>query len=408
MAAAEERARMRIGKRAHLTYCTNIHPGESWPEVRANLERFLPAVKRRVAASRELGVGLRLSAAAADELRHPDRIEELRDFLRREGLYVFTINAFPYGPFHGRRVKEEVYLPDWRDEERLRYSDVAADLLSRLLPDDSEIEGSVSTVPGAFKPNAAAPADVERIAELLIRHAAFLSRLRAERGRTISLALEPEPACFLETIEESVAFFENRLFSRGAVARMCELTGLQRGAAEAALRRHLGLCYDLCHGAVEFEDPGRSLGLLRRAGIRIGKVQVTAGLRFPRIDRRVQELLQPFDDAVYLHQVVERGPRGLVRYVDLPQAFAGLGAGGGDREWRVHFHVPVFMADLGPFGSTQDFVAAMLERHGAEPLSDHLEVETYTWNVLPERYRAVDVVEAIARELEWVIDRLEA
>jgi hypothetical protein len=399
---------MKIGDRGHLTYCTNIHPGETWPEVRANLERFLPAVKRKVAPGRDLGVGLRLSAAAADELRNPETLEELRDFLRREGLYVFTINAFPYGPFHGRRVKEEVYLPDWRDEERLRYSDIASDILAQLLPDDAAMEGSVSTVPGAFKSNANSSEAVAHMADLMIRHAARLSRIRVERGRTISLALEPEPACFLETIEESVAFFESHLFSRGAVARMTELTGLQRGAAEEALRRHLRLCYDLCHGAVEFEDADGSLKRLKGAGIRIGKVQVTAGLRFPRVSPDVRELLQPFDDAVYLHQVVERGPRGLMRYVDLPQAFEALASGSGDREWRVHFHVPVFMSDLGAFGSTQDFVAEMLDRHCSDPISDHLEVETYTWNVLPERYRAGDVVDAIARELDWVIRRLTA
>lgn len=399
---------MRIGDRSHLTYCTNIHPGETWPEVRANLERFLPAVKRKLAARRDLGVGLRLSAAAADALYNPDTLEELRDFLRREGLYVFTINAFPYGPFHGRRVKEEVYLPDWRDEERMRYSNIASDILAQLLPDGTDLEGSVSTVPGAFKPNADSRASVLRMADLMIRHAAHLSRLRSECGRTISLALEPEPACFLETVEESVAFFKAHLFSRAAVTRMSELTGLPRTAAEEALRRHLGLCYDLCHGAVEFEDAGSSLERLKNAGIRIGKVQVTAGLRFPRVTREVKDLLRPFDDAVYLHQVVERGPHGVVRYVDLPQAFEGLASASGDREWRVHFHVPVFMSDLGPFGSTQDFVAEMLGRHRAEPISDHLEVETYTWNVLPKRYRAGDVVDAITRELDWVMGRLEA
>jgi len=399
---------MKIGDGAHLTYCTNIHPGETWSEVRANLERFLPAVKRKLAPGQNFGVGLRLSAAAADELHNPGPLEELRDFLRREGLYVFTINAFPYGPFHGRRVKEEVYLPDWRDEERLRYTDVASDILAQLLPDDAEIEGSVSTVPGAFKPNASSPETVAHMADLMIRHAARLSRLRSERGRTISLALEPEPACFLETVEESIAFFEAYLFSRAAISRMSELTRLARGTAEEALRRHLGLCYDLCHGAVEFEDAALSLKRLKDAGIRIGKVQVTAGLRFPRVARNVKDLLQPFDDAIYLHQVVERGPRGLVRYVDLPQAFDALASVSGDREWRVHFHVPVFMSDLGAFGSTQDFVAETLDRHRAEPISAHLEVETYTWNVLPERYRAGDVVDAIARELEWVVRRLDA
>ena len=148
---------MRIEGKGHLTYCTNIHPGESWEEVRANLGRYLPAVKQRIAPDRELGVGLRLSAAAAEALRDGPVLAELQDFLRREGLYVFTINAFPYGPFHGRRVKEEVYLPDWRDEQRLRYTDLVADLLLGLLPDDQALEGSISTVPGAFKSNAATP-----------------------------------------------------------------------------------------------------------------------------------------------------------------------------------------------------------------------------------------------------------
>jgi sugar phosphate isomerase/epimerase len=399
---------MRIEGKGHLTYCTNIHPGESWEEVRANLGRYLPAVKRIIAPDRELGVGLRLSAAAAQALQDPTAFGELRDFLRREGLYVFTINAFPYGPFHGRRVKEEVYLPDWRDEERLRYTDLVADLLVGLLPDDQALEGSISTVPGAFKSNATSRSAVERMADLMVRHAAHLARLQLEHGRTISLALEPEPCCFLETIEETVTFFEEHLFSRTAAARMSELTGLGRSTAEEALRRHLGVCYDLCHGAVEFEDADASLRRLTDAGIRIGKVQVTAGLRFPRVTREVADLLRPFDDAVYLHQVVERRARGLTRYVDLAQAFASLDAKTDEREWRIHFHVPVFLADLGAFGSTQDFVAAILNRHRARPISQHLEVETYTWDVLPEHYRTGGVVDAIVRELDWVVRQLAA
>lgn len=399
---------MRIEGKGHLTYCTNIHPGESWEEVRTNLGRYLPAVKRSIAPDRELGVGLRLSAAAAEALRNGVVFAELCDFLRREGLYVFTINAFPYGPFHGRRVKEEVYLPDWRDEDRLRYTDLIADLLIGLLPDDQALEGSISTVPGAFKPNAISRQAIERMAELMIRHAAHLARLRLEHGRTISLALEPEPCCFLETIEETVAFFEGHLFSRAAAARMSALTGLGRSAAEEALRRHLGVCYDLCHGAVEFEDGDASLRRLDDAGIRIGKVQVTAGLRVPRVTPEVVDLLRPFDDEVYLHQVVERGAKGLTRHVDLAQAFAGLDSKAGEREWRVHFHVPVFLADFGAFGSTQDFVAAILDRHRARPISQHLEVETYTWGVLPERYRTGGVVDAIVRELDWVVRQLAA
>jgi sugar phosphate isomerase/epimerase len=200
-------------------------------------------------------------------------LERLKAFLVESGLYVFTINGFPYGPFHGRPVKEAVYQPDWSHDERVAYSDLLANLLVELLPDDPGLDGSVSTVPGTFKPLAEAPGMVERIAANLIRHAAHLVRLRQSSGRTIALALEPEPYCLLETIDETVRFFEEHLFGAGAVRQLVDLTGLTRGDAEAALRRHLGVCYDVCHAAVEFEDPGGSLDALRQAGIGVPKLR---------------------------------------------------------------------------------------------------------------------------------------
>src|SRR5438132_878800 len=98
---------------AHLTYCTNIHPGESWSEVRANLERHVVRVKERIAPRERFGIGLRLSAQAARELASPPLMMAFRRWLDAHDLYVFTINAFPYGAFHGTRVKEDVYRPDW-------------------------------------------------------------------------------------------------------------------------------------------------------------------------------------------------------------------------------------------------------------------------------------------------------
>lgn len=398
---------MRIGSPAssHLTYCTNIHPGESWPEVRSNLERFVPEVKRRVAPEHEFGVGLRLSAAASAALREAAALEELKDFLRRERLYIFTINAFPYGVFHGQRVKEEVYLPDWRDPERLRYTSEVADLLTELLPDDPSIEGSISTVPGAFKAAICSPHDVERMAAQLIDQAAHLFRLCERTGRTLSLALEPEPCCFIETVAEAVDFFEGRLFSETGLERMMKATGLARARAEDALRRHLGVCLDLCHGAVEFEDPAASVQALRSAGIRIGKLQISAGLRVAPVDADTEALLRPFDEGVYLHQVVERSAGQFRRYADLAQAFAAVASNPtqSDREWRVHFHVPIFLDELGAFGTTQAFIRETLALHRAEPVSAHLEVETYTWDVLPESLRQTDAATAVARELEWVL-----
>jgi sugar phosphate isomerase/epimerase len=386
----------------HLTYCSNIHPSEAWTEVRAQIGAHLPKIKAQLSPDGPFGIGLRLSAVAAESLSEPAAMGEFKAFLASEDLYVFTINGFPYGEFHGRPVKENVYLPDWRDAARLDYSNLLADLLAELLPDDPALDGSISTVPGAFKPAITGESDVATMADNLIRHAAHLVALRERTGRTVTLELEPEPCCFIETIDEAVDFFRNYLFSADAIAGMAERTGLSGAAAEAALRRHLGVCLDLCHAAVEFEDAEKALDSLSKAGIRIGKMQISAGLRLARVDGATVELLRPFNDAVYLHQVVERNGAGLARYVDLPEAFAAAGEKQGDREWRVHFHVPIFLDDLGRFSTTQNFIRDMLGRYRAMPFTRHLEVETYTWDVLPPDYRNVDVDAAIVRELQWV------
>jgi sugar phosphate isomerase/epimerase len=394
---------MKLGA-SHLTYCTNIHPGETWPEVRANLGKFFPAVRDRVAPDEAFGIGLRLSAQASRALTDDATLAEFQDFLARNRLYVFTINGFPYGTFHGARVKEGAYLPDWRDEERLRYTDELAELLAKLLPEG--VEGSVSTVPGAYKPAMGGPADIERIAENMIRHVAFLVGLRQRTGRHVALSIEPEPHCFLETVDESVGFFQRHLFSAQAVRRLGELTGLERQAAAVALHEHAGLCLDLCHAAVEFEDPVACLNRLEKAGIRVTKMQISAGLRVPRLTPEALAGLRQFDDPVYLHQVVEHGPAGIRRFADLPDALETVKEGTEGREWRVHFHVPIFLDDLGAFSSTRSFIRKVLDEHRMHPVSAHLEVETYTWNVLPPHLQAGGMEQAIARELNWVKDEL--
>ena len=391
----------------HLTYCSNIHPGETWPEVFSNLQRYLPAIKGQVADGRAMGIGLRLSAIAAEALSRPEALDDFRDFLDGNDLYVFTINGFPYGPFHGVRVKELVYQPDWQYQERLAYTDLLADLLSALLPDDPELEGSISTVPGTFKPVAEGAGVVDEIVANLIRHTAHLVELRAETGRTIALALEPEPCCLLETIDETVAFFERHLFGKAAVRGLRDLTGLSAGEAEAALRRHLGVCYDVCHAAVEYENPAGSLEALRRAGIAVPKLQLSAALKIAEVGPETARQLRPFDEPVYLHQVVARQDQQLTRHLDLPQALEVLAASRG-AEWRVHFHVPVFFDQLQHFSTTQDFLRQILALHREQPIAPHLEVETYTWDVLPVRYRQDGIGPAIARELAWVKDQLGA
>jgi hypothetical protein len=395
------------GHLGHLTYCTNIHPGETWPEVFANLERHVREVKRQVADDRAFAVGLRLSASAAEALCADPARDALNTFLADNGLYVFTINGFPYGPFHGRPVKEQVYQPDWCREERVTYSNLLADILADLLPDDPALDGSISTVPGTFKPLAQAAGAVDDMARNLIRHAGHLVGIRERTGQTIALALEPEPYCFLETVDETVRFFEEYLFGAAAVSQLMSATGLARSDAEAALRRHLGVCYDVCHAAVEFEDPAASLDVLRAAGIAVPKLQLSAALRIATVGPETAAQLQPFDEPVYLHQVIERQNGRLKRHLDLPQALARLDQAHG-AEWRVHFHVPIFLAELTDFSTTQGFLREILALHRREPISRHLEVETYTWDVLPPHYREVDVASAIGRELTWVIEQLDA
>jgi len=385
----------------HLTYCTNIHAGEPLEEVMASLARHLPAVKAQVAGTQPFGVGLRLGYAAANSLRDAAAMARLKRFLAEGGYYVFTINGFPYGAFHGRAVKEDAYKPDWSDPARLAYTDLLADILGELLPAGQE--GSVSTVPCTFKPWA--DGRLAAITEHLIRHVAHLVGITARTGQTISLALEPEPCCYLETIEETTAFFKERLFSRDGVARLAALTGLSNALAEAAMRRHIGVCYDVCHAAVEFEDPQASIARLRAAGILIGKLQLSSALKVAKLDAESARHLAAFAEPVYLHQAVQRSNGSLARFVDLPQALAAGGAVAG-AELRVHFHVPLFLEQMEHFGTTQAFLAEILALHRAAPISRHLEVETYTWDVLPPSYRSADLSSAIARELNWVKARL--
>ena len=402
--------RLEIAGRPHLTYCTNIHPGETWLEIRCNLEQYVLQVREKVARHRAFGIGLRLSGQAAHTLSEPKTLNDFRTFLQDHNLYVFTINGFPHGTFHGARIKEKVYLPDWLDEERLHYADQLARILTTLLADHPEIDGSISTVPGAFKSRVHSSGDVSRIAGRLLQHAATLHKLKEEMGRRIVCALEPEPCCLLETISDTIAFFKDHLFSPSAVAELSRLTGLTTGQAEEAVHRHLGVCVDACHAAVEFEDPDEVLSGLRAAGIGIAKIQLSAGLRIPRVNREALASLRPFAESTYLHQVVERRGVELIRYEDLPPALDNAGhapgTGAEEKEWRIHFHVPLFLDRLGPFENTQPFLTRLLRLQVERAPTAHLEIETYTWDVLPEEYRGMSVVDAITREMQWVIGSL--
>lgn len=394
------------GGNVHLTYCTNIHAGESWSAIRESLDAHVPAIKAAVAPDRSLGIGLRLSGEAAASARQPDALAAFREQLDALGSYVFTINAFPFGPFHGVRVKEHVYLPDWRSAERVAFTADSAAVLAAILPDG--VDGSISTVPGAFKPNASEAGAVEAMTARLIDAVADLVSTERATGKRIALALEPEPCCFIETVDESIAFFEDVLLTPETLDMLAAKIGVDRGGAEAMLRRHLGICYDVCHGSVEYEDPVASLDRLLAAGIEVPKIQLSAAMRVRLMTDPLLDEVIRFNDGVYLHQTIVLGPAGLKRHVDLPDAVAAYKEGRADGEWRIHCHVPVFLADLGEIGSTRRDLVATLAALRQKTRSPHLEVETYTWDVLPDHLRADSKASDIAREIAFCAKELAA
>ncbi|TDX32377.1 hypothetical protein DFO67_102330 [Modicisalibacter xianhensis] len=387
--------------RGDLTYCLNIHPAETWPEVRQALLGPVRAVRQAVAPDQTFALGLRLSAQAMHTLEDRHVRAELKDILASEGYRAVTVNGFPYGTFHGVRVKEEVYQPDWRCKARLDYTCALAELMAELGAAGDRI--SLSTVPGTFKPLGAGNESL--MADNLLKAAAHCAELERRTGVCVAIAIEPEPYCFLSTIDEVITFFQEYLFSGSAQRRFAELSGISPVQAADELPRYLGLCYDVCHAAVEFEDPRSSVAQLREAGIAIHKLQLSAALRVARIEARARQALDAFAESTYLHQVVALGRQGVARYADLPEALArGCQADG--EEWRIHYHVPIFAETLGEFGTTQPFLSDILDLHRQSPLCTHLEIETYTWHVLPEALKHERIEEAIACELRWVAERL--
>jgi len=388
----------------HLTYCTNIHPGEHWSDVHRNLDFHVRAVKARVAPEQPFSVGLRLSGVAVRELATPETLDRFEAWLGRHGLYVHTLNGFPFGPFHGRAIKEHVYRPDWTEPERVLYTAQLAECLAALVPHG--LTGNISTVPGCFR-RRSSPHRRETIAINLATSVAALWRIAEEQGKELALALEPEPHCLFETTTEGAEFIVSHLFSGAGRTRFEHLTGLDSSRAETALRTHVGLCVDLCHAAIEYENPQDCIENLLSDGIRIAKVQVSSGLRLRCPATGSPAELGEFADETYLHQVVAKTAEGLQRFADIDRALEWRAsfAKRDEEEWRIHFHVPLFMKDLGPFESTQDFAAEALRTIRETGACTCLEVETYTWGVLPPAFRNLSIVDAIARELEWVVQQ---
>jgi hypothetical protein len=388
----------------HLTYCLNIHPGESWTDNFAAIQEKALAVKQRIAPEQWFGLGLRLSHHAASRLTGDQSlIDQAREFFAANEMYPFTINGFPYGRFHGGAVKEQVYAPDWRDPDRRDYTMLLADVFTNFLP--PEVDGSISTVPGSFKPWIESDADKFLIAKNLAIVVAYLAAIRDDTGQEIHLGLEPEPDCFLETTSETISFFKEILFTVGA-DEVARLLRCYRDEAEAAIRRHVGVCLDTCHAAMQFEDPLDALLAYKAAGIRVSKVQLSTALA-TSTSPEAWEALRHFDEPVYLHQVKGRMANGgMVSWYDLPTAIEEGPAMPEIEELRIHFHVPLFFTGIGALGSTAPTLTPDFFHELRSGVCSHLEIETYTFDVLPPEINPGDVVKSIAREYTWVMQHL--
>ncbi len=399
---------MDLGKYGHLTYSTLVHPGDTWPEMWNSLITYVPKVKARISPHAPFGVSLRLSAASAQALtRNPAERRKLKSFLDDHDLYLYTVNAFPYGPFKNTIVKEQVYEPDWRTPLRTEYTQQVADILAEVCP--PFVNPSIQSPPLGFKPRVTDSGVVAAYAANVRHLAAHLHRLRERTGRTVTLALEPEPLCFLETTEETVAFFTGTLRSGESIAALARELGGDEAQAREVLRRHVGTVYDICHQAVEFENISASLQSLVDHDIPVFKLQEAAAMQIPEVTPRIVEALREYADSIYLTQTVQRHNGQLTRFTNLEDAFAAYARdSAGKREWRTHFHVPVFLERLGEhFKTTRFAIEEALAFHKARPLSAQLEIETYTWDVLPEHLKTGDIVDYVTRELEWVRDQLQ-
>jgi len=396
----------------HLTYCTNIHPGESWDAHFKQLQLHIPLVKAALSPDQPFGIGLRLSNKASLELSKEAALQEFKTWLQQEGCYVFTMNGFPYGGFHNVTVKDQVHVPDWTTGDRVTYTIRLFRLLAALLPEG--MEGGVSTCPLSYKlwnRCAEEKASVTESATLnLLLVVEQLARIRRSGGPLLHIDIEPEPDGLLENSQEYIDWYFQQLMPAG-IPFLSDKLGVTEEEAALMLKDHVQLCYDVCHFALAYEQPEAVLNIMRQHGLKIGKLQISAALKalLPAAGSQeranVIDAFRAFNEPTYLHQVIARTGNGYTHYPDLPEALADA-ENPQVQEWRSHFHVPLFIDHYGLLAATQEDIQQVLALQQTQLFTTHLEVETYTWEVLPPDLK-LPMDQSIARELAWVQQQLE-
>lgn len=389
----------------HLSYSTLVHSGDTWAEMNASLREFLPLVKKRISPNEPFAVSLRISADSAKTLsKNASERVSLSEFLKQEDLYVYTVNAFPYGPFKGETVMERVYEPDWTTDARVQYTNSVADILAEISP--PSVNPSIQTAPLAFRPNVSGEMYIQTFTQNVFRVVKHLLELENRTGRRVKLAIEPEPACYLETTDETVAFFRERIYSHGGIKQLADICGIPLSESEGVVRRYLGIVFDIGHQSVGFENITESLTKIIDAGIPIFKLQEAASLWVENLTSEKVPSLRRFTQTIYLSQTSLKQNGQITKFLNLGEALDAFEQNPTASEMRTHFHVPVFLEELGPFRTTRFGVQEALKMHRISPLSDHLEIETYTWDVLPPELKSGDIIEYVSRELEFVRSEL--
>jgi len=389
----------------HLTYCTNIHSGETWAAHFAELQLHIPAIKQKISPNGAFGIGLRLSNIASLDLMKDENLEAFKGWLAAQGCYVYTINGFPYGSFHGEVVKDKVHLPDWLTHERVFYTNRLITILGELLPEG--MEGSISTSPLSYKYWHNSDADkqlaYEQSALNILRVVEQCSEMKALFGKTIHIDIEPEPDGLVETIDEFIAWYNTFLLPK-AYGYFEIKFGYLIAKIEAMIKRYIRLCYDVCHVAVGFTDHKEAMQKLANENIAIGKIQLSAAIKayFNMDKTKLRVEIERFVEPTYLHQVVAKMADGsMIHYPDLPDALEEVDKHD-FKEWRAHFHVPIFLENYGMLQSTQKDILEVLAIQKQSTVTSHLEIETYTWDVLPLDLK-LPLNESIVRELDWVL-----
>ena len=397
---------MRLAKNRHLTFCTNIYPGEDWETTYSSLKKQLPRIKQSLSPDSDFGLGLRLSHIASQELGMGDTLREFKQWLDANGIYVFTMNGFPYGTFHDAPVKDQVHAPDWTTTERLEYTQRLASQLAFLLPEG--VSGGISTSPISYKHWHKNPEEHTKTlrtgAENLLQLTLFLHELKAKTGKEIHIDIEPEPDGMLENSQEVVDFYMDYLFalSEKTIAQKLQITTTE---AINLVKERLQICYDICHFSLAYEEPKATLDKFTENGIQVGKIQISSALKIRfdhKDDEKIWQSLARFNEPTYLHQVTVLEDNRVKTYNDLPIVLSEKKK---FSELRAHFHVPIFLKSFEPLDSTQDYILktfAYLKNH---QVTQHLEVETYTWDVLPQDLK-IDLSKSIIRELKWAKKKL--